>query len=191
MPQTPNINYYTGGNPAVSKSYDVEFDDAIADTRFWKANTKTGLLIEPHYLERNKFPRTTPVRSDGQTMTTGLHGIINAEVVGEQLNELYNLANSSVVTTNNLSSIIDNNSQRKEQGTNGNIDIKINRGLNVNIGVNLTKRLSQAPIQPFIPGLEPAGYISHNSNVLLGTATKGRKSSRYYRTLRNGKETDF
>ena len=35
MPQTPNIKYYTGGNPAVSKSFDVEFDDATADTRFW------------------------------------------------------------------------------------------------------------------------------------------------------------
>ena len=40
MPQTSNINYYTGGNPAVSKSYDVEFDDAIADTRFWKARSE-------------------------------------------------------------------------------------------------------------------------------------------------------
>lgn len=39
MPQTPNINYYTG-NPAISKSYDVEFDDAIADTRFWKARSE-------------------------------------------------------------------------------------------------------------------------------------------------------
>ncbi len=39
MPQTPNINYFTG-NPAVSKSYDVEFDDAIADTRFWKARSE-------------------------------------------------------------------------------------------------------------------------------------------------------
>jgi len=39
MPQTPNINYYAG-NPAISKSYDVEFDDAIADTRFWKARSE-------------------------------------------------------------------------------------------------------------------------------------------------------
>ena len=39
MPQTPNINYFTG-NPAVSKSYDVEFDDAIIDTRFWKARSE-------------------------------------------------------------------------------------------------------------------------------------------------------
>ena len=40
MPQTPNINYYDGANPAISKSYDVEFDDAIADTRFWKARSE-------------------------------------------------------------------------------------------------------------------------------------------------------
>ena len=39
MPQTPNINYFTG-NPAVSRSYSVEFDDAIADTRFWKARSE-------------------------------------------------------------------------------------------------------------------------------------------------------
>ena len=39
MPQTPNINYFTG-NPAVSRSFDVEFDDAIADTRFWKARSE-------------------------------------------------------------------------------------------------------------------------------------------------------
>ena len=39
MPQTPNINYFTG-NPAVSRSYSVEFDDAIADTRIWKARSE-------------------------------------------------------------------------------------------------------------------------------------------------------
>ena len=50
---------------------------------------------------------------------------------------------------------------------------------------------SQAPITPFIPGAKPDSYISHNSNILLGNATKGKVSSRYYRTLRNGKETDF
>ena len=40
MSQTPNIKYYTGGNPAVSKSYDVEFNDSIADTKFWKARSE-------------------------------------------------------------------------------------------------------------------------------------------------------
>ena len=40
MSQTPNIKYYTGGNPAVSKSYDVEFNDSVADTKFWKARSE-------------------------------------------------------------------------------------------------------------------------------------------------------
>ena len=158
----------------------------------WKANTKTGLLIEPHYLERNKFPRTTPVRSDGQTMTTGLHGIYNAEVKGEQINELYNLSSSSVITNNNLLFTLDNNGQRKEQGTNGNINIfddYTNPFLRDANSEN--NQSSQAPINPQPATGRPDGYISHKSNVLLGNATKGKTSRRYFRTLRNGKETDF
>ncbi len=132
-----------------------------------------------------------PARSDGQTMTTGLHGIINAKVVGEQLNELYKLTNSSVITTNNLSSTL-TKEQRTEQGTNANINIFDNytnpflRDSN-----DENNQSSQAPITPFIPGAKPNTYIAHNSNILLGNATKGKISSRYYRTLRNGKEIDF
>lgn len=37
MPQTPNNTYYSPSNAGISQSYDVEFDDAIADTRFWKS----------------------------------------------------------------------------------------------------------------------------------------------------------
>ena len=157
----------------------------------WKANTKTGLLIEPHYLERNKFQRTMPARSDGQTMTTGLHGIYNAEVKGEQLNELYSLTNSSVITTNNFLPTL-TNEQRTEQGTNGNINIfdnYTNPFLKDSNSEN--NHSSQAPIQPHLVTGKSEGYISHNSNILLGNATKGRKSSRYHRTLRNGKEMDF
>jgi hypothetical protein len=39
----------------------------------FRANTKTGLLIEPHFLERSKFKRSLPVRSDAQTMIPGTH----------------------------------------------------------------------------------------------------------------------
>ena len=46
----------------------------------FKANTKTGLLIEPTYLERNKIQREVPVRSDGQTMTTGSHQTFEAQI---------------------------------------------------------------------------------------------------------------
>ena len=157
----------------------------------WKANTKTGLLIEPHYLERNKFQRTMPVRSDGQTMTPGSHGTINAQVTGESINELYDLSNSSVVTTNNLLPTL-TNEQRTEQGTNTTINIfNLYTDPNLRDNNSPNNHSSQAPIQPHSTTGQPNGYIAHKSNVLLGNATKGKISRRYFRTLRNGKETDF
>ena len=52
---------------------------------------------------------------------------------------------------------------------------------------------AQAPITPQSSSGVPYGpnYISHNSNILLGNATKGKISRIYHRILRNGKETDF
>mgnify|MGYP003116541873 CR=1 FL=1 len=40
MPTTPNNTYYSPSNAAVSESYDVEFNDSILDTRFWKARSE-------------------------------------------------------------------------------------------------------------------------------------------------------
>ena len=155
----------------------------------WKANVKTGLLIEPHYLERNKFPRQLPKRSDGQTMTTGLHsdfkGLINTKPTIES---------SSVITTNNLLSTTDRDSQRKEQGTNATIDIfSTYTDDNLRDSNFQNNHSAQAPITPQSSSGVPYGpnYISHNSNILLGNATKGKISRIYHRILRNGKETDF
>ena len=158
----------------------------------WKANTKTGLLIEPHYLERNKFARTLPKRSDGQTMTTGLHGAINASIKGETIQELYSLASSSVITTNNLSSITGSNGLRQESGTNVSLNIfttYTDGGLRDSNFEN--NHAAQAPIKPIPTTGKPSNYISHNSNILLGNFIKGRTSNIYCRTLRNGKELDF
>ena len=49
----------------------------------FKANTKTGLLIEPHWLERNKIQRHLPVRTDGQTMITGSHQTFEIQISSE------------------------------------------------------------------------------------------------------------
>jgi hypothetical protein len=158
----------------------------------WKANTKTGLLIEPHYLERNKIPRELPKRSDGQTMTNGSHATFEAKIFGEQINQLYKLTDSSVITTNNLSHITSSNGKRKEQGTNATINIfdeYTNPFLRDSNSEN--NHSSQAPINPHPTTGKPTGYVSHISNILLGNATKGKVSNRYFRTLRNGKETDF
>ena len=44
---------------------------------------------------------------------------------------------------------------------------------------------AQAPIRPF-SGSKPDGYIKRKSNVLLGNATKGRKSKKYFSTPISG-----
>ena len=46
----------------------------------FKSNLKTGLLIEPSFLERNKIQRELPVRSDGQTMTECSHQTFNVNL---------------------------------------------------------------------------------------------------------------
>ena len=119
------------------------------------------------------------------------HGTINAKVVGEQLNELYSLSNSSVVTTNNLLPTLVKE-QRQEQGTNAVVNIfNLYTDPNLRDNNSPNNHSSQAPIIPHAASGQPSGYITHKSNVLLGNATKGKTSRRYFRTLRNGKETDF
>ena len=156
----------------------------------WKANTKTGLLIEPHYLERSKFARQLPKRSDGQTMTTGLHSSFNGHIKGDNISNLY-FTSGSVVTTNNLSSITGSDGLRLQKGTNAIIDIFSTytdgdlRDSNFE-----NNHAAQAPIKPYLT-TKPNDYISHKSSILLGNAVKGKISNIYCRTLRNGKETDF
>ena len=65
----------------------------------FRANTKTGLLIEPTYLERTKFAREVPVRSDAQTMVTGSHQTLNVQIsTNYSGNAAYSFASSSQQT---------------------------------------------------------------------------------------------
>ena len=63
-----------------------------------KANLKTGLLIEPHYLERTKFARELPVIDDDQTMTVGSYNTLNSEI---EPNRFFSLTGSAVIYSNN------------------------------------------------------------------------------------------
>jgi hypothetical protein len=145
-----------------------------------KANLKTGLLIEPHYLERNKFARELPVVDYGITMTQGSYQTFDFQIDPERQ---FNLDGSSVVTTNILSPTTGSDGFRTEQGTNCTIDID-------DYVLDEIQNISQAPIKPFIT-TKPAGYQERTSNVLLGNAVKAKTSSIYYRSLVNGKEYDF
>ena len=85
-----------------------------------KANLKTGLLIEPHYLERTKFAREIPTTNVGQSMKDNSYQTFEFEIEPEKQ---FTLNDSSVIITNNLLQTTGSNNQRQEQGTNGTIDI--------------------------------------------------------------------
>ena len=157
-----------------------------------KANLKTGLLIEPHYLERTKFARELPIRSDAQTMITGSHQHIRVK-----LNKSVEVPNfvatfsgskggGNVVTTNNPvihpQGVTDSRGRRAEQGTNGTIDVK-------GYVLDQLQESAQAPIQPYT-GQPWVGYKAKKSNTLLGNAQEAKKSRKYYRNLAVGEAVD-
>ena len=165
-----------------------------------KANLKTGLLIEPHYLERTKFARELPVIDDGQTMVSGSYNTLNVDIKGESAGEIFSfmgpkydrippngsqnrttVGGGNVATTNNFRKdlstgsleVINNRSHRVEQGTNTTINV-------TGYILDMPQEGSQAPITPY-SGSKPFGYKEKQSSTLLGNATKGRPSSIYYR----------
>ena len=144
-----------------------------------KANLKTGLLIEPHYLERNKFAREVPVIDDGQTMTEGSYTTLDFQIDPERAFTL----EGSPVSTNNLSDITGSEGERIETGTNTTINVS-------GYILDEPQEAAQSPIQPYTI-TKPEGYKKYTSNTLLGNALKGKTSSRYYRSLDNGKEFDY
>ena len=85
-----------------------------------KANLKTGLVVEPHYLERTKFKREIPTTGVGQSMKNNSYQTFEFQIDPEKQ---FSLEGSSVIVNNNLSQITGSNGQRQETGTNGLIDI--------------------------------------------------------------------
>ena len=90
----------------------------------FKANTKTGLVVEPHFLERSKFKRTLPVRSDAQTAIPGTHQNVETDLnLTYYSGSIYTLEDSSVVSIGNLSTTTSSRGKRIDKGTNGTITI--------------------------------------------------------------------
>jgi len=162
----------------------------------FKANLKTGLLIEPNYLERPKVRRVVPTKTDGQTNVPGSYTTIEGEIntyTSSQADKyegskLFKMGESSVgggnvVTTNNYmlhGNKIDDKEQRKEQGTNTTIQI--------NKLYKFEREHAQAPI---IPNSTGSRQLKRISNTHLGNIQKGRISRRYYRSLAIGNQNDF
>tara|TARA_Y100001973_G_scaffold69515_1_gene101428 strand:+ start:9600 stop:13304 length:3705 start_codon:yes stop_codon:yes gene_type:complete len=168
-----------------------------------RANTKTGLLIEPHFLERTKFKRAIPQRSDAQTMTTGLHQNFEGAVDGK----IHTMRSSSakdfgqeginnnikgqhdpgsyVIYHSNLSSITGSDGIRQEQGTNAAIDIYGHIDPSTKDPNRENAQSCQAPITPYDPTLgQPTNYVAHESSVLLGNMMSGKMSRKYYKYKR-------
>ena len=186
-----------------------------------KANLKTGVLIEPHYLERHKIPRKGfPHRSDGQTMTPGLHQkfefdlTLNDRVLDMRQSITGSMGGGQtrtksgsspdveqIVTSNNFkffgssSAYLDSKGRRLVQGTNFTLDVLFNFKGDPDI--------AQAPIKPFGPKTSAPGgsatilhvsnskYVKRESDVLLGNVMNARKSNKYYRNLGIGNINDI
>ena len=166
----------------------------------FKANLKTGLLIEPHFLERNKFKRNTPIRSDAQTMIEGTHQNFEVQISSEyEDNKLYSFTTGSqafgvadnvkqqwdpgsyVTYHGMLSSKTGSKGNKTEQGTNQTIEI-YNDYLDPFLRDKNTENAQscQSPITPYL-GTQPIDYTAHQSSVLLGNVIGGRKSNKYYK----------
>ena len=128
-----------------------------------KTNLKTGLLIEPHYLERNKFPIQTPTTEEFRTMLPDSHQTF---YVG--YGDLTSISSFVGQTTSSIAI----------SSTGGVILDEPQHG-------------AQAPIMPVITTGIPFGYKPYQSSVLLGNALRGVPSSIYFRSLQLGKETDY
>ena len=159
----------------------------------FKSNLKTGLLIEPNYLERPKQAKTIPTKIDGQTTVPGSYTTIEGEIstyTSSQADKfegskLFKMGQSSVgggnvSTTNNLLNTTDDDGQRKEQGTN--TTIKLNKLY------KFEKEHAQAPI---IPNSTGSKQLKRISNTPLGNIQKGRISRRYYRSLAIGNQNNL
>tara|TARA_Y100001963_G_scaffold160003_1_gene266927 strand:+ start:971 stop:4753 length:3783 start_codon:yes stop_codon:yes gene_type:complete len=167
----------------------------------FRANTKTGLLIEPNYLERNKFPVPLwPQTHDLQTMVSGSHQTLLVELTshtsskadryeGNKLMTIHSqVGGGNVVTTNNLSFVTESvrhgghfDHRRKETGT--------------NCTIVLTPWIpmmeaAQAPIKPYTTS-KPDNYMKYTSNTLMGNFQEGVKSRRYYHSKAIGNQSDL
>jgi hypothetical protein len=120
-----------------------------------KANVKTGMLIEPHFLERNKIKRTLPVRKDGTTMTTGSYQTFDVQITTNYAkNKLYNVATSSNAHKFSFHYLA-SSSFALTDGT-------------------IPKSNQYSPQKMFDPG----SYVAHNNNLSFATSSRGLRKEK-------------
>ena len=164
----------------------------------FKSNLKTGLLIEPNYLERNKFPiNSWPKTDDGTTMVPGSYQTINVGITsntsskadkfeGNKLLSIHSkVGGGNVVTTNNF------NIHGKHAGPTGSNGKRTEQGTNFTITVNPIIPLQEHAQAPIIPNSTGSRQIKRISDTLLGNIQEGVKSRRYYSSLAIGNQNNL
>ena len=183
----------------------------------FRANTKTGLLIEPHYLERTKFERQLPVTTwnthhkntwlHNQSMISGSYKTFHVDLStfsgsedkykGSSIISYDTAVGGGNVPTHNTFTThpigTDDRGYRTEFGTNGTI--------NLYDWDPVIQDAAQAPIKPFggtqydgannFQHTKPTDYRKYNSNTLMGNIQKGRISTRYYKSLAVGNQSNI
>ena len=187
----------------------------------FRANTKTGLLIEPHYLERNKFKRQLPVQTYGQTAIPGSYNTFHIDLSTFSGSE--DKYKGSSIASFDTSVGGGNTTYKNNRGIPTHNSFTVygtgtdDRGYRTEFGTNATINLydwdpieqdaAQAPIKPFggtqydgvttpvenghFTHIKPKSYRKYTSNVLMGNIQKGRTSTRYYRSLAIGNQNDI
>ena len=166
-----------------------------------RTNLKTGVLIEPHYLERNKFSRNLPTTDEYTTMLPQSHqhfqATIDTAFVSSSVINNYcdigptqrKLLQKSATMELNENILGQQSSGSKMHGASTSSEFRINV-----VGDYVLDEIqigAQAPINPVVTTGIPFGYKQYLSSVLLGNATTAPLSKIYFRSLDSGSESYY
>jgi len=176
-----------------------------------RTNLKTGILIEPHYLERNKFSRNLPTTDEFTTMLPQSHQHFQAVIetgfiegaavnvysdIGPTQRKLLQKSTIQDLITIPATGSLTSGSNYGRQSSGSRMhgastlsEFKID--IMGDYVLDEIQIAAQAPINPVVTTGIPFGYKPYLSSVLLGNATTAPLSKIYFRSLQSGSENDY
>ncbi len=176
-----------------------------------RTNLKTGILIEPHYLERNKFSRNLPTTDEYTTMLPQSHqhfqttiemGSLEGAAVNSycdigptQRKLLQKSTTQDLITIPATGSLTSGSNYGRQSSGSRMHGASTSSEFRINIMgdyvLNEIQIGAQAPINPVVTTGIPFGYKQYLSSVLLGNATSAPLSKIYFRSLDSGSESYY
>ena len=176
-----------------------------------RTNLKTGILIEPHYLERNKFSRNLPTTDEYTTMLPQSHqhfqttiemGSLEGAAVNSycdigptQRKLLQKSTTQDLITIPATGSLTSGSNYGRQSSGSRMHGASTSSEFRINImGDYVLDEIqigAQAPINPVVTTGIPFGYKQYLSSVLLGNATSAPLSKIYFRSLDSGSESYY